>query len=124
LPLQPTLCIHRNGVRDCPEGVFSEQSLYYPQIGDTRKCTDCTCGDPEGLCDGVVRTFQGSNCSSTLSNQFFPNGNCVHGSPGVPATANYSNNGPQDPSCDPQGGQPTGETTPILPRTFCCEAAD
>ena len=121
LPLQPNVCIHRNGVHDCPEGsMYSQRLEYYAGIGDTRGCTTCSCGDPEGFCTGNIRTFQTGNCTAPLTNQFTINGNCQQGSSGSPATANFDSDGPQDPTCPANGGEPEGSTTPILPRTFFC----
>ena len=62
-------CVWRQGEHACPAGEFSERTVYYTGgITDTRSCTQCECGDPEGSCpSSVADVYNGHYCNGPPS---------------------------------------------------------
>lgn len=48
------MCIYMEADVECPPGPFTERSVTYRDIDDTRACSDCSCGAPTGSCAATV----------------------------------------------------------------------
>ena len=121
-PFQPLACIWMQGDVACPEGDYTERSVYYTDFSDTRGCGTCGCGDAEGTCEGNVRTFQDQTCTSPV-NTFTADGVCRQGGAlGVGSAEWEWADDDVIASCDPVGGAPEGLAAPTGPYTFCCLA--
>jgi hypothetical protein len=123
-------CIWRPGVHDkCPDNYAYElpRVMYPEQPVETRKCTDCACGGPEGgVCVGSIRLFEDGACTSEVLNQPIASvgGDC---SPIFPAGKAIGSAAIMDRlympgSCKASGGEPIGEAHPDAAGavTFCC----
>jgi hypothetical protein len=111
------MCVYTEGDVACPAGPYTERSVAYTSIEDTRECSDCTCGTPTGTCGGLVRYV--SACSGDFIGLYATT------APGACTTMNTSPSAvsyapePQV-SCMPSGGQAQGEANPAAPITVCC----
>lgn len=112
------LCIWREGEASCPEGRYSERHMYYREIKDTRACSECSCKSPG--CDYHWRVYNSDDQSCTTPVLDLKNeGQCVQVNPSggkLRVAAAISGGG----SCEPAGGQPSGEVSADKPVTVCC----
>lgn len=57
-------CISRPGANSCPErSVYTERELVFTGITDSRGCSQCSCGNAEGTCQGTVTLFSAGDCA-------------------------------------------------------------
>lgn len=63
LPFDDKICIFREGDHECAD-FYTDKTLYYSDVTDTRSCSGCECGEPTGSCPGsAVDLFGGTTCS-------------------------------------------------------------
>ncbi|MDD9933141.1 MAG: hypothetical protein OXT09_06035 [Myxococcales bacterium] len=113
------LCILTQGEEDCPDGPYSERTLYFTGIDDDRGCSACGCDAPDCNYSWSVYASADDLCESPLITLNAAE-QCVQVSPtdgairvGVAITG--------DGTCAPTGGQPTGEAIGTGAVTVCCE---
>jgi len=115
-------CIFRPSVFSCPDERYTERTIIYRDLSDTRNCSDCSCGDPTGAtCSATMELWTEPDCTGELA-QIPSDQSCT-------ATGLSSNtksyrlqiSGPNDGECSPNGGEPGGTVEPIEPMTVCCE---
>jgi hypothetical protein len=111
------LCVYTEGDVACPAGPYSERSVAYTGIDDTRGCTDCTCDTPTGTCGGTVRYISGCGGGLGVLHGQTPPGDCISMN-SSPAAVSYTPD--PDLSCQASGGVPEGEANPADPITLCC----
>ena len=111
------ICIYFEGDVACPGDVYTERTVAHEGIADDRGCSECTCGDPTGTCEGqaFLTDFDCGAGAVFLGN--VNAGGCGVAS-GPPSHAQYS--AEIDAECAPSGGDPEGEATPTDTVTFCC----
>jgi hypothetical protein len=118
-PFPPAFCVSQPGTVDCPSGSpYVVTRTVYDDAGDTRGCSSCTCGAPDGGmnamnggCIGDIQSCMDDACAGCS-----------------PVVCKLGIQGPVlvqiDPTfqggCDHGGGQPTGQLTPTGATTFCC----
>jgi hypothetical protein len=113
------ICIFQEGETECPAGPYSERTVSYQAIEDSRACSSCECGPAEGVCDGPI-TF--SIEDTTVFQQFDPSTSCIdlpftpthggHAIAGSPAT--------ESAICQATTSTPSGTALPAAPMTTCC----
>ena len=112
------MCIQREGDHECPPGAFSERTVVFDGIDDSRGCSDCTCGPPTGTCNGTI-TFRNGGCLATdtlvgtmQADECSPISGATHGQYTLEP----------DADCTAAGGFPQGSAVEADPRTICCTA--
>lgn len=110
------VCIHVEGDAMCPEGPYSEREVVYTGIADDRGCSECSCGEPAGTCNGNVY-FQSTCGTLPVLYESGPAGGCIDVGQ-VPGAVSYS--AQPDVTCAPSGGTPTGAAEGTGPITLCC----
>jgi hypothetical protein len=126
------LCLFRSGdipEIPCPEPYDDDRYVVYVAWTDTRGCSPCECGDPEGAeCEAAISVFKDETCGTPFGS--FPVSNATtetcFGLP--PGSGLGSKDGSflinEPGACAPTGGEPIGEVTPIVPMTLCCDAPE
>lgn len=117
-PSGQSLCIYQTGELACPDGLFSERTVWFADYDDTRACGACTCGEViDADCHEVVEGYSNDQCAN---NEAFilPAAQCAT-APIDFDSAKVLSVAPTG-SCMPTGGAPTGEVTPTEPTTVCC----
>ena len=119
-------CVYQQGEHECPSG-YPDRRVFYDDISDSRHCSECSCGAPEGSeCSSYVRVYEDVTCTLLLagdlmsSNELFDACNTISTSPalrGKTATAPIYEPG----TCEPSGGEPSGSVELKGPSTFCCQ---
>jgi hypothetical protein len=112
--------------RECPPSYNEVRHLFYEAIDDQRKCSMCDCSPPQGsFCSALFSLYHDAACSVPLPLirpigsafadciNLFPPG-MVLGSKAI-TDVDYIPG-----SCEPLGGEPEGQATPIRPVTVCC----
>ena len=117
------VCIFREGEHVCPAGSYSQRSLFYKGFDDSRDCSACLCGEPEGECKGSVKSYDGGIDSPGCNDEneqweITETGTCG----GVPSTSHWKLVGSPTftGSCGATGGEAMGSLAPIEPVTICC----
>jgi hypothetical protein len=118
------VCIQATGDRTCPDG-WPDRHVVYDGADDSRSCSDCTCGQPEGgTCSGLVSLYKDGACSALVDavSVVSDGPTCVQVQPKGSALGSQSLSmiAYQPGACAPGGGEPTGALTPTGPTTFCC----
>jgi len=130
LPFPYLQCIWRDGEHPCPLHYDKgERFVMYPESGivDTRDCTNCECGPPEGSgCLGTIHLYDDASCMSefwkTPVSSFSapcydvtPPGRAI----GAKAITDVSY---VPGTCAASGGEPFGKAAPddMQAVTFCC----
>ncbi|WP_437671085.1 hypothetical protein [Sorangium sp. So ce131] len=116
-------CIHHEGEQECP-ATYPDRHIFYADVEDTRGCAPCACAEPAGAtCSVLASAFSDGACSQfvvgVVVSSEAPICNGV-----VPGTALGSKSAQVvhlDPgSCEPTGGDLTGDVELIGAATFCC----
>jgi hypothetical protein len=117
-----TYCVATTGAAMCPASYPNGHTYYGPKGTDTRGCTPCTCGVPDGsACVGGTTTFYDQpGCSHNPAIEPMPTG-CTN-FPDKNGSGTYSGETPSGGSCLPSGGIPSGTFTPdpTSATTICC----
>jgi hypothetical protein len=109
------LCIYVGGDTDCPDGPYETQIVYYGDVTDDRACSECSCGEPTGTCEGAIQLSTGG-CNGFLQGSVNIGGCGTAGQ--APTQAGYAADIVAE--CAAAGGQPTGDATASGAVTFCC----
>ncbi len=118
-------CIWIEGDAMCPTpSPYTERTVRYEDFEDDRACSECTCGSPDGVCEGPIIGFSNSNCSIGLDNE------TSDGESSVCLVDSNDGNTPNfvaarvnvDPvaACPASGGTLSGEVTETGATTICC----
>lgn len=111
-PFAYATCVTALGDVSCPAGLPTK-ILGYATVADSRDCSTGTCNCYDPHC-GWVEYFPSADCSGGGSVFTVP-GFCVNNS--NVGSIRYS----PAPYCDTRGSvAPTGNVTPVEPRTVCC----
>lgn len=120
------MCVWTEGDVECPGDGFGVKHLVFsPEVEDTRSCTACTCGEPEGTCvtSGVDLYDFDNNCMPQMFNVpvDMPASGCVISDFAV-FDASYPNSAIPTPqtSCEPGVSNATGDVDVQGPVTVCC----
>lgn len=122
-------CIWQQGDQACPaSNDYDVRFVYFSAVDDSRACTPCTCGTPQGSCEGEITLRTSSNCSGGLSGGMFPSdASCFTALRGGLSIAGVQWGPPAnnmlEGTCTPSSSSPTGEAQPADPVTFCCTGA-
>lgn len=111
-------CIARSGEHACPAG-YPHATTYYDGGSDTRACSACTCGSPEGAsCAGAIaKGYSGAVCGGSVQLTTAAPASCA---PLKNATSAVFEPAVTGGACAPSGGQPVGAFTPMTATTVCC----
>ena len=132
-PFTTGVCVWNEGNIGCPEELgYTVRSVLHANFDDTRSCSDCTCGPAQNVeCDGdvsVTATYsegaglvfdaaEFADADGTCSQRFIENGDPVAG---VNFIIDYEAPDPTSSGCNPSGGEPSGDVTPVDTITVCC----
>lgn len=115
-PFEATLCVHREGERECPAG-FPGRHVAYAAYGDSRACSECSCG--EATCGGSADGYVNELCG--VGERDVPiDGTCtpiVDPSPGNGLSLAYDANAP---TCAVVPSAPRGQVVGTGATTICC----
>ncbi|MCL4751557.1 MAG: hypothetical protein KJ015_15395 [Myxococcales bacterium] len=122
------LCVAKAGDDACPAG-YPQKLSYYQGANDTRGCTPCNCGSPQGAaCPGGVELWTNSQCSADPVS-ITQVGACASLPPDptpppppyqTSRSMFYDGQPPFGGSCSASGGLVSGSATPTSPVTICC----
>lgn len=121
-------CVYHDGDVACPSvSPYTDRLVFYQGIEDTRGCSACGCGSPEGSdCSAKLSVCKDAVCADcfeqTLIDSADPSGSkCHEVKLGVALGSMTIDSVTYTPGqCQPSGGEATGSATPSLPSTFCC----
>jgi hypothetical protein len=122
IPPFEALCIFKQGDEQCPPSPYSERIVYHTDFDDSRGCSECECGDPNGVCTGINVQLHGNDSCSMLASQVAGTGNCVQVAPTSTAARTFGSLEAPEADCVGVATQtePTGTVTPANPVTVCC----
>lgn len=110
------MCIYTDGDAMCPEGSYTEREVVYTGLSDDRDCSACTCGAPQGSCNGTVY-FQSGCGGLPILYGTVGSGSCGN----VGQQHDFMSYGADpDVGCAPSGGDPTGGAEGTGAITVCC----
>jgi hypothetical protein len=113
------LCIFANGDLPCPEGDYSEKSVWFSSVDDTRSCGQCICGDPpDATCSGAFEMFAAADCSGEPTQTHPADVGCAGAVQGV-STLRFAYDGPTTCALT-QAPAPQGTVAPAGAITYCC----
>ena len=117
-PYTDSICIWRPGETECPTG-YAERHTGFNEIEDERGCSECTCGDPIGLCDDASITMFSQICNTPIAGVLTADGQCQSTRAQQTRTVVYN---PGQPSafCSPSESTPSGAATMRDATTICC----
>lgn len=119
-------CIFQKGELECPAG-YPNRHVFYDDIEDSRRCSACWCGPPEGgVCSSNVSLFLDASCSAPQTTAFLDSlsPQCLSplGGLGTALGSKEATSPVYTPgSCEPMGGEPLGSVELTGPSTFCCQ---
>jgi hypothetical protein len=119
--------VFRNGDHaQCPQG-YPERFVFYGGTEGEASCAECTCAARPGAgCRVAVSTYTDAGCAVLFAQANIWSTELEKCDDGLPPadlssmSASWLTNDPG--SCEPSGGEPTGEVKPADPATFCCIA--
>jgi hypothetical protein len=121
-----TYCVSQQGDEgnpSCPMD-YPKRYVFYVDAEDTRSCSACSCGPPQGsTCSSLITVYSDDLCSAPVASISATSADvmCVT----TPAGSALGSKAATPPtyapgSCQPGGGQVTGSIQPTAPHTFCC----
>jgi hypothetical protein len=116
-------CIFTTGDVACPPGAYASKRVYYRGVNDSRSCSPCSCGSPEGGCaGGEVTIYKDTACAKEIGTVGGGAGcKAVSGFVAPPGSAKITTPAEAGTgSCAPDGGVAAGSASPTSPTTFCC----
>ena len=120
-------CVYKDGDHKCPPS-YPSKHLFFEDAIDSRECTACSCGAPQGgACSTVLSLYKGANCSfpgNFISSTAVDStgSTCLGFIAGTPLGSKGATLPGYSPGeCEPSGGEPVGETELMKPATFCCQ---
>jgi hypothetical protein len=118
-------CIFHEDEESCSDE-YPVKHVFYDALVDSRDCTPCSCGEPEGAsCDIMASVFSDGACAVPLASSLVSSDVpfCAVTPPGVALGSKSATVVAVDPgACAPGGGEPIGDVQPSSPSTFCCRA--
>ena len=111
-----SVCIASPGEVACPEGDYSERTVWFSDYEDDRACVGCTCESPTGICEGVLELRNGG-CNSQLI-EAVPAGSC--GNNPINNTYLAVEYKPSAGGCDASTPELSGEAAGTGAVTYCC----
>ncbi|WP_437319745.1 hypothetical protein [Sorangium sp. So ce385] len=118
-------CVFHEGDVTCEEP-YLDRHVFYGGADDTRGCSACGCGAPEGAsCTIMASVYSDGACADQVASSLVSSmaSFCVVTPPGVALGSKSAELVAVDPGgCAPSGGEPVGEMLPAEPSTFCCQA--
>ena len=116
-PFEGPVCIVSAGDLPCPDGAYTERSVYYQNFEDGRACEDCSCAAPTGACTGNVSVGNSNSCNNPIL--VLDSNDCdFYGVGGAPFVT--YNGMPSDAECEPSQSTIQGEVEQTGPITVCC----
>lgn len=120
-------CIEHAGNVPCPAEGYTVRHVYFDGLADTRACSPCGCGKPEGsFCAAEISLYKDSACTAPVLTADAWSGYplCHDMGPPVASVGAKSASEPvYTPGvCEAFGGELLGEVTPQGARTLCCVA--
>ena len=98
--------------------------MLYEGYADTRGCSGCACGEPEGeACSAKVSVFTAPACSDLLGLMSIDavGPKCVDLPPGTALASKSAGPVTYLPgTCKASGGAPNGAVDLLFPISFCC----
>ena len=118
-------CLYQQGEHECPSG-YPDRRVFYDEISDARRCSECSCGAPEGgECSAYVTLYQDATCTllamarTVTSKSLWA---CGDFTVGYALRGKTSTAPSYEPGwCDPSGGERVGSVELLGPSTFCCQ---
>ena len=122
-----TICVSRQGddpLVECPLG-YPERGVFYLGGDDTRGCSPCKCGPPQGSsCSSLVSLYSDSTCSMQIGSVTATSSGpaCISVPANSPLGSKQASSLIYTPgSCQASGGEDIGSVQLIDPFTFCCQ---
>lgn len=122
------LCVYRSGddaAVPCVAPYDDERFVMYLGWHDTRACSPCECGDPQGAdCWASIDVFTDTACGTFLGS--FPLSNAIPATCfGLPPGAGLGSKSgsflvDMPGTCEVKGGKASGDVMPSGPVTLCC----
>lgn len=124
------LCLYRDGDDPevaCPDPYTDERLVVYLGAADTRGCSPCQCGEPEGAdCLASIDIFTDGACGAFLGSLPVSNANpetCFGMPPGIGLGSKQGSFIIDIPgTCAPGESKPTGGVSQTAPMTLCCKS--
>jgi hypothetical protein len=113
------LCIFSEGDLECPAGDYSEKSLLYSGVADSRGCSQCVCdAAPAASCTGNWELFDSDDCTGNIVHTQGLTGGCSQQVTGVESFRIALSGGTECPIF--KDTSPMGEIVPDGAFTYCC----
>jgi hypothetical protein len=109
------LCVFRSGDHSCPSG-YGDKHTFVDDVVDTRDCTSCSCGTPDGTCTASTAFYSNPNCNTKLGD--LPNDGACHAASGTAKSMKTTVTATG--SCPPSGGDPIGSIVEGASKTTVC----
>lgn len=119
-PFESRLCISKSGDKACPTQTYTQKTLFYTSVSDTRTCTPCGYTTTPISCDATVVMYSDIACGTSLVSVTDFSGQCGSLPGTVGSTKLVGSTFTGTPSCSPVGGAPAGMVAPTNPITVCC----
>ena len=128
-PFAKQFCVYQRGDLACPAGSYSNRSVYFSGVTDTRTCTDCECTLPSGTsCTGTLKLFTDLLCGADETNlSSVSQCSTLAPDPTPPAlpyltlrSVLYNGSPGSDGSCSPRSSRAEGGVWQSDPITVCC----
>jgi len=128
-PFAKQFCVYQRGDLACPAGSYSDRSVYFGGVNDTRTCTDCGCTPPFGTsCTGTLKMFTDIFCGVDETNlSSVSECSALAPDPTPPdlpyltlRSALYNGSPGSDGSCATQSSRAEGGVWESDPITVCC----
>lgn len=118
LPPDFEACIFHTGDVACPGQPYSDKTLWFDGVADTRECdVDCSCGPVlNAACNPVIESHRNFACSEEPKITP-PEPGCVQGFFDSALLVSVTPSG----SCQPSEATASGALTPTGPTTVCCQ---
>jgi hypothetical protein len=111
-------CIFHEDERTCPDS-YAVKHVFFKELDDTRDCTPCSCGEPEGAsCTLMASVFSDDACTAPLLSSMVSSAVpfCGVTPPAVGLGSKSAEVVAVNPgACAPSGGEPIGEVQPAAP---------
>ena len=119
--LQAQICMRQAGDAVCP-APWTERTIAYAGVEDTRACTECSCTAAIAGCGPGFYGLYGGNelCLNNDPIVTIDSTSCSGPIMGVEYVQGFGDDTPEDPHCDAEGGVLEGEFVPQNAVTLCC----
>jgi hypothetical protein len=120
-PLGFSQCIFQQGEHECPSS-YPIRRVFYAEVSDSRSCSECWCGPPEGgECSSYVRAYEDAMCSSGVAGRSVRQNVACQDSTSIAIAGKTATTPIYEPgACEPLGGELVGSVELDGSSTFCC----